>query len=412
MLYIRLRAYNAEKTIIRAIESVLNQTYKDFQFYVCDNASRDGTREIIKAYALKDSRIKAFYTDINFDFTNIREYQQLIFQLSREDMYTEIDADDEFEPDFLEKTVDAMNNNDADIVMAGNSFYVQKRNGEFAFSSNRVSDMIYHLNDKEIWNNLSYVYQFARTIWGKLYRGHVFNELYTSEFVKKNNIVRPERYAADTHAVLLALRNASKITIINEVLYKYYVYPQSDSYTLDKGRIESDQIIFNNALLIIKDKESVSFHTIEFLSIVYQNALIDTFKLIKNSKNSFDQKIEYLNIALMNEYTNTLLKKDQYLFFKGYELKMENLVIDIVKYICNILEDLYTQKKNALFILEILFAWLNDAENWINVKKLMIEYYIENKDIELALEKLNEVEDLITGDEDIKTYKKELMIEG
>lgn len=50
--------YNAEKYLNEAIESILNQTYSDFEFLIIDDNSKDNTREIIKSYAAKDSRIK------------------------------------------------------------------------------------------------------------------------------------------------------------------------------------------------------------------------------------------------------------------------------------------------------------------------------------------------------------------
>ena len=43
MIYVRTCAYNAEKTIRRAMDSVLNQTYRDITYYVLDNGSTDRT---------------------------------------------------------------------------------------------------------------------------------------------------------------------------------------------------------------------------------------------------------------------------------------------------------------------------------------------------------------------------------
>lgn len=53
-------AYNAEKYIAEAIESILNQTYKNFEFIIVDDCSSDRTPEIIKRYAKKDKRIRYF----------------------------------------------------------------------------------------------------------------------------------------------------------------------------------------------------------------------------------------------------------------------------------------------------------------------------------------------------------------
>ena len=45
------QAYNAEKTLRRAMDSILQQTYTDFEYYVLNNASTDGTGAIIEEYA-------------------------------------------------------------------------------------------------------------------------------------------------------------------------------------------------------------------------------------------------------------------------------------------------------------------------------------------------------------------------
>ena len=51
-------AYNAEKYIGTAIESILNQTYKDFEFIIVNDCSTDNTLRIINDYAKKDKRIR------------------------------------------------------------------------------------------------------------------------------------------------------------------------------------------------------------------------------------------------------------------------------------------------------------------------------------------------------------------
>ena len=53
-----LPAYNAEKTIIESIDSVLNQTFADFEFIIINDGSTDNTANIIKEYAKEDKRIK------------------------------------------------------------------------------------------------------------------------------------------------------------------------------------------------------------------------------------------------------------------------------------------------------------------------------------------------------------------
>jgi len=57
--------YNSEKFIKRAIDSILNQTFQDFEIIIIDDASMDKTVEIVKNYCEKDKRIKLFQLNEN-----------------------------------------------------------------------------------------------------------------------------------------------------------------------------------------------------------------------------------------------------------------------------------------------------------------------------------------------------------
>ena len=63
MISIIIPAYNAADYLAQTIESVLNQTYSDFELILIDDGSTDRTREIIKDYQCEDARIKYFYKE-------------------------------------------------------------------------------------------------------------------------------------------------------------------------------------------------------------------------------------------------------------------------------------------------------------------------------------------------------------
>ena len=58
-------AYNAEKYISESIESILSQTFTDFEFIIIDDGSTDGTWGVIQKYAAKEKRIKVFKNEKN-----------------------------------------------------------------------------------------------------------------------------------------------------------------------------------------------------------------------------------------------------------------------------------------------------------------------------------------------------------
>ena len=61
MVSVIIPSYNREKTIVEAIQSVLNQTYTDLEVIIVDDGSSDNTRVVIQS--IHDSRVKYFYQE-------------------------------------------------------------------------------------------------------------------------------------------------------------------------------------------------------------------------------------------------------------------------------------------------------------------------------------------------------------
>ncbi len=105
---IGLPTYNGEKYIKQAIESVLSQTYTNFELIISDNASTDSTSLICKDYEKKDKRViyiqheKNRGWDFNFPF---------VLEKSKSDYFVWLGDDDYWEPTFLEKNILILNSN-------------------------------------------------------------------------------------------------------------------------------------------------------------------------------------------------------------------------------------------------------------------------------------------------------------
>lgn len=72
LISVLMPTYNCEKYIEEAIESILNQTYENFEFIIADDCSTDNSWEIIQTYKKKDARIKSFKNDKNLQQAETR----------------------------------------------------------------------------------------------------------------------------------------------------------------------------------------------------------------------------------------------------------------------------------------------------------------------------------------------------
>lgn len=169
MIYIQTTAYNASKTIGRAVESVLHQTYGEFRYYLVENGSTDGgkTRRLIEEYARSDDRIRPFFNKQNHVWDDNIEVINLPHSISSEDYYCLLDADDEYAATFFEDMLKLMNHYQLDIAACGNDF-VHAENGNLL--GQRVLQQNLILYGERFSQYFLYYHQFMRTIWGNCLR--------------------------------------------------------------------------------------------------------------------------------------------------------------------------------------------------------------------------------------------------
>lgn len=107
--------YNREKYIARAIQSVLQQTFSDFEFIIIDNGSTDQSFSIAHTYAQTDSRVQA----VSIPESTIGAGRNCGIRLSKGQFITFIDDDDWIEPDMLEYLYHLAVKHKAEISLCG-----------------------------------------------------------------------------------------------------------------------------------------------------------------------------------------------------------------------------------------------------------------------------------------------------
>jgi glycosyltransferase involved in cell wall biosynthesis len=137
-------AYNVEKYIGEAIESILNQTFKDFEFIILDDCSKDKTLELINKYADMDSRIVVMRNDENLKLARTLNKG---FAAAQGKYVARMDADDCSLPERLAKQVDYLEQNPKVGVLGG---YMLIMNQDGIIKGKRK----YHATDENIRKHL------------------------------------------------------------------------------------------------------------------------------------------------------------------------------------------------------------------------------------------------------------------
>lgn len=130
---ILVAAYNAEKFIAHTIESVLDQTFSDWELIVCDDGSVDGTNKVIQSYADNDSRI----TLITQENKGAAIARNKAYEASSGEYIVLLDADDMILPEKLEIQTTILNQNPAIGVVYGDTWFCDEQGKRIELESVR-----------------------------------------------------------------------------------------------------------------------------------------------------------------------------------------------------------------------------------------------------------------------------------
>lgn len=113
-LTVGMPVYNGEVYLAEAIESIISQTYGDFELIISDNASTDGTEEICRAYAFQDSRI--VYSRVDENCGAAPNFNR-VFLMGRSPYFKFAAADDLCAPRFLEACMSVYAGAPNDVIL-------------------------------------------------------------------------------------------------------------------------------------------------------------------------------------------------------------------------------------------------------------------------------------------------------
>lgn len=127
-LSIGLPVYNGEKFVREAIESLLAQSFEDFELIICDNASTDKTEEICRAYAALDLRIRYYRNETNIGCAcNFNR----VFELSSGEYFKWAASDDLHAEDFLARCIEILDQDPSVVLCHSRTYLIDEKTNLF-----------------------------------------------------------------------------------------------------------------------------------------------------------------------------------------------------------------------------------------------------------------------------------------
>lgn len=236
--------HNVEEYLPQCLESIIDQTFTDFEVIMVDDGSTDGSFEICQKYVAKDSRFKLFYQENG----GVAKARNNCLRHMTGDFITWIDSDDWIEKDYLEKLSDTQKETDADIVSTGLKTF---RDGNF-YIVNGNMEKYNDFPDRVIPTKVAIADMFgSKYLLVNMCGNLVDAELYNG-FVFSGNLM----YEDYGNKYKLFLKSKKIVGLPGSG----YIYRIHSSSIMGSNRTNAFEVEFNNKIIAIQHLERLIFY--------------------------------------------------------------------------------------------------------------------------------------------------------
>lgn len=321
LLSVIMSAYNAEKYIEKCINSILNQSFNDFELIIVEHDSNDNTRSIVKKLAIENPKINL----ILCENLSLSESRNCGLQNARGAYITFIDADDYIDSDMYKVLMETIIRDNSDIVIC--DYYMeyvnQTKSGIIGFKNNCIIDVSKHGIDK------FYVKYFGNN-------PNIWNKIYKKEIIFNNNIKFEVNNGEDLLFNLRILPYINTVSIVAESFY-HYVQRASSLWHEDLNKYSSDSV--NIIETYFKGEINQTENKLAYYSFanMFTGFLFSTY-CNKQKTKFFLKQIKILRKStLFNSFCFKLSKSKElnYLYTSGAVSKKYYATLKSIFYWCN-----------------------------------------------------------------------------
>ncbi|EAK6139509.1 glycosyltransferase family 2 protein [Campylobacter jejuni] len=282
-----LPTYNVEQYIARAIESCINQTFKNIEIIVVDDCGSDKSIDIAKEYAKKDDRIKIIHNEENLKLLRAR-YEGVKVANSPYIMF--LDPDDYLELNACEECMKILKNNEIDLLFF-NAFVLENNNK----IERKLNFQEKCYVKKDFLKELLKTKNLFWTVWAKVIKKELYLKavgLISLENAKIN-------MAEDVLLYYPLINISNTIFHLSKNLYNYQINNFSITKTLTLQNIKTNIQEQDNVLYLLKKMQYNYNFNLTLLKLIEYFLLIEKYSLSSKRNvlcfkiNIFFKKIQF-----------------------------------------------------------------------------------------------------------------------
>lgn len=318
MISIIIPVYNSEKYLEKCLDSVLAQTFTDFEVLLINDGSADESGNICDDYAQKDSRIRVFHKHNG----GVSAARNLGLNNAKGEWICFMDSDDYLDANYLKALLDSVKNNDSlDLAIHGFKRISKKGETIITFGNHIVKANDYH----NLFEKIE-VFKY----------GYPFSKFYRRDLITRHGIRFPENYsfAEDLSFFLNYLSYSDIIKFENVANYNYisndnslsrtfksseeYWYRYTDYKYLLKRRFSTIfDDVYKNKNTYSEFRRSIGGAIFYFVQAVYKDRSLE-----KSKRKELLKRLDKEDLILIKNFiphlNNPLSKLGFYFLSRGY----------------------------------------------------------------------------------------------
>ena len=312
--------YNVEKYIVKSIESVLAQTFTDFELLLVDDCSPDNSGKICDDFAEIDSRIKVVHLPVNGGVANARN---TVMGSANGEYLCFLDSDDHFDNNMLQILAESVKQNPAQAVVFG--LVEEYYNDEGMLKSTKTVSC-----DEKIIKDKSGLRKEILKLEAKDLYGYPCNKMYNTKYLEKTGAWFPRmKFNEDIIFNIDFFMDAQYCNLLNFAPYHYVKRTGSTTGSFIPTYYKDIMVKIDRLYSQLEYWEMLSEENLQFLALRYTRYLFSALERNcderskmshKDRKNFFKEVLETERFSKLSKH----LKGDGYIGILAKILKTKN----------------------------------------------------------------------------------------